>query len=162
MARAEASIQVARPPDEVFAAVGDAAHNPRWRKNVVRTTWFDDGPMRVGRRGRQTSRLLGREWTMEAVVDAWEPPRHVAWRTIAGPIAVRSWYTVEPEAGGTRLHGGAEGGFRGPLGRLLTRLAVPGMVRQANADLRALREHLESTLPGTVAADDRTNLPPTR
>jgi hypothetical protein len=43
MARAEASIHVARPPDEVFAAVGDAANNLRRRKNVVRTTWLDDG-----------------------------------------------------------------------------------------------------------------------
>lgn len=147
MARAEGSIHVARPPEEVFAVVGDAANNPRWRKNVLRTTWLDDGPMRVGRRGRQTSRLLGREWTVEAVVDAWDPPRHAAWKTVAGPLAVRSWYTVEPDERGTLLRGGAEGGFRGPLGRLLTRLAVPGMVRQANADLRALREHLETASP---------------
>jgi len=144
MARAEASIHVKRPPDEVFAVVGDAANNPRWRKNVMRTEWLDDGPMRVGRRGRQTSQLLRLNWTVEAVVDAWEPPRHAAWRTVAGPLAVTSWYTVEPEGHGTRLSGGAEGGFRGPLGGLLTRLAVPGMVRQANADLRALRDYLES------------------
>ena len=144
MALAEACIHVERAPEGVFAVVGDAANNPGWRRNVVRTTWLDDGPMRVGRRGRQTSRLLGREWTVEAVVDAWDPPRHVAWRTVAGPFDVRSWYTVEPDASGTLLRGGAEGGVRGPLGRLLTRLAVPGMVRQANADLRALRDHLES------------------
>jgi len=146
MARAEASIHVALPPDEVFAVVGDAANNPRWRKNVVRTVWLHDEPMRPGRRGRQTSRLLGREWTVEAVVDAWDPPRHAAWRTVAGPLDVRSWYTVEPDEGGSLLRGGAEGGFRGPVGRLLTRLAVPAMVRQANDDLRALRDHLE-TLP---------------
>jgi len=148
MARAEASIHVERPPDEVFALVGDAANNPQWRRSVVRTEWLDDGPMRAGRRGRQTSRLLHRNWTVEAVVDAWEPPRHVAWRTVAGPIAVRSWYTVEPDGSGSLLGGGAEGGFRGPLGGLLDRLAVPGMVRQANADLRALRDYLESDRDG--------------
>jgi len=147
MARAEASIHVARPPTEVFEVVGDAANNPRWRRNVVRTEWLDDEPMRPGRRGRQTSRLLGREWTVEAVVDAWEPPVHAAWRTVAGPLDVRSWYTVEAEGDGTRLRGGAEGGFRGPLGGLLTRLAVPGMVRQAEADLRALRAYLEDARP---------------
>jgi hypothetical protein len=147
MARAEASIHVARPPDEVFALVGDAANNPRWRKNVLGTTWLDDGPMRVGRRGRQTSRLLGRKWTVEAVVAEWDPPHHAAWQTVAGPLTVRSWYTVEPDGNGALLSGGAEGGFRGPIGRLLTRLAVPGMVRQANADLRALCEYLQSGAP---------------
>ncbi len=33
----------------------------------------------------------------------------------------------------------------------LARLAVPGMVRQAGADLRALRDHLESLPPGSDA-----------
>jgi hypothetical protein len=36
---------------------------------------------------------------------------------------------------------------------MLTRLAVPGMVRQANADLRALREHLEATCRPAARAD---------
>lgn len=144
MARGEASIHVTRAPEEVFAVVGDAANNPRWRKNVVRTEWLDDGPMQVGRRGRQTARLLGREWTVEAVVDAWDPPTHAAWRAVAGPVAVKSWVTVAAEGDGTLITGGADGGFRGPLGGLLTRLAVPGMVRQANADLQGLRDYLES------------------
>jgi len=61
MAHGEASSRIDRPPDEVFAFVGDAANNRLWRKNVVRTEWLDDGPMRVGRRGRQTAHLLGRD-----------------------------------------------------------------------------------------------------
>jgi hypothetical protein len=144
MARGEASIHIERPPDEVFAFVGDAADNPSWRKNAVRTEWLDGGPMRVGRRGRQTARLLGREWTVEAVVDEWDPPRAATWRAIQGSVTVRSWIRVQPEATGSFVSGGAEGGFRGPLGALLTRLAAPRMVRQADADLRLLRERLES------------------
>ena len=150
MARAEASIHVKRPAEEVFAVVGDAANNPRWRKNVVRTEWLDDGPMRVGRRGRQTSRLLGREWTVEAEVVEWDPPRVATWRTVQGPVTVRSWVRVEPDASGSLVSGGADGGFTGPFGTLLTRLAVPRMIRQADADLRVLRERLETAPPSTV------------
>ena len=144
MAHGEASIHIARPPDPVFAFVADAANNPKWRKNVVRTEWLDDGPMRVGRRGRQTARLLGREWTVEAEVVEWDPPRSAAWRTVQGPVSIRSWVRVELAETGSLVSGGADGGFTGPIGRFLTRLAVPRMVRQAEVDLQTLRGLLES------------------
>ena len=144
MAKGEASIHIDVPAEEVFAVVGDAANNPTWRKNVVRTEWLDDGPMRVGRRGRQTARLLGREWTVEAEVVEWDPPLGAAWRTVQGPVSVRSWCRVEPDGTGSLVTGGAEGGFKGPIGGLLTRLAVPRMTKQAQLDLETLRERLES------------------
>ena len=144
MARAEARIHIDRPSETVFAFVADPANNPNWRRNVVRTVWLDDGAMRVGRRGRQTARLLGREWTVEAEVVEWDPPRTAAWRTIQGPILVRSWVRVEADGTGSLVSGGADGGFSGPIGGLLTRLAVPRMIRQAEVDLRTLRDHLES------------------
>jgi uncharacterized membrane protein len=144
MATGEASIHIDRPPEDVFAVVGDAANNPTWRKNVVRTEWLDDGPMRIGRRGRQTAHLLGRDSTVEAEVVEWDPPHGAAWRTVQGPVSVRSWFRVEPDGSGTLVSGGAEGGFKGPLGRLLTRLAVPRMTKQALIDLETLRRRLES------------------
>jgi uncharacterized membrane protein len=148
MAHAEASIHIERPPEDVFAFVADAANNPAWRKNVVRTEWLDDGPMRVGRRGRQTAGLLGREWTVEAEIVEWNPPRSAAWRAVQGPVKVRSWVRVDPDGNGSRVSGGADGGFTGPIGALLTRLALPMMVRQAQADLRTLRARLEAAERG--------------
>ena len=105
MATGEASIHIDRPPDEVFAFVADPANNPLWRKNVIRTEWLDDGPMRVGRRGRQTARLLGRPWTVEAEVIEWDPPRSATWRTVQGPVSVRSWVRVEPDGAGSARQG---------------------------------------------------------
>ncbi|HEY7591402.1 MAG TPA: SRPBCC family protein [Candidatus Limnocylindrales bacterium] len=148
MAHAEASIHIERLPEDVFAFVADAANNPAWRKNVVRTEWLDDGPMRVGRRGRQTAGLLGREWTVEAEIVEWNPPRSAAWRAVQGPVKVRSWVRVDPDGNGSRVSGGADGGFTGPIGALLTRLALPMMVRQAQADLRTLRARLEAAERG--------------
>ena len=145
MAEGQASIHIDCPPEEVFAVVGDPANNPTWRKNVVRTEWLDDGPMRIGRRGRQTARILGREWTVEAEVIEWDPPRSAAWRSVQGPVSVRSWFRVEPDGTGSLVSGGADGrGFTGPLGGLLTRLALPRMTKQANLDLETLRSQLEA------------------
>jgi hypothetical protein len=157
MAQGEASIHIDRPPDEVFAIVGDAANNPLWRKNVVRTGWLDDGPMRVGRRGRQTARALGRTWTAEAEVAEWDPPRSVSWRTVQGPVTVRSWVRVEPDGTGSLVSGGADGGFTGPFGGLLTRLAVPRMIKQAEVDLRTLRDRLEHVSGPPAAASLTTD-----
>jgi uncharacterized membrane protein len=144
MAHGEASVHIDRPPEEVFGFVADPANNPIWRRNVVRTEWLDDPPMRIGRRGRQSARLLGRIWTVEAEVVEWDPPHAAAWRTIQGPVSVRSWVRVERDGTGSLVSGGADGGFAGPIGGLLTRLAVPRMIRQAEADLQRLRHHLET------------------
>jgi uncharacterized membrane protein len=144
MARAEASVHIERSPEDVFAFVSEVANNPLWRKNVVRMEWLDDGPMRIGRRGRQTQHLLGRDWTVEAEIIEWDPPRRVTWQAVQGPVKVQSWVRVEPDGTGSLATGGADGGFKGPIGGLLTRLAAPRMLKQAEVDLQALRRRLES------------------
>lgn len=144
MARAEVGAHIDRPPDEVFAFVSDVTNNPLWRKNVVRAEWFDDGPMRLGRRGSHTQHLLGRDWTVIGEVIEWDPPRQVTFQAVQGPVKARSWVRVEPDGEGSMVTGGADGGFSGPIGRLLTRLAQPRMVKQAHIDLQALRARLES------------------
>ena len=40
------------PPEEVFEFVADAENNPSWHAHVRETRWIDDGPTRLGRRGR--------------------------------------------------------------------------------------------------------------
>jgi polyketide cyclase/dehydrase/lipid transport protein len=147
MAIAEASIRIDRSPAEVFAYMADPANNPAWRKNVVRMAWAADEPMRVGRRGSQTQHLIGRDWTLTAEIIEWDPPRRAVWRTVQGPAAVRSWIRVEPDGEGCLATAGGDGGFTGPIGALLTRLAVPRMVAQARVDLTTLKGILEDRLP---------------
>ena len=150
MPRAELSMFIDRPPDEVFDFVADPANNPKWRSYVVSSGWFDDGPMRVGRRGYQTSRILGRKMSVEAEIVEWDPPRHVTWETVRGSATVRSWVTVSPDGDGSMVSGGAEGALNGLVGRLLTPIAVPMMVRQARTSMvklkAALEGHTESDL----------------
>jgi len=145
MATAEASIQIDRPAEEVFAFVGDPVNNPSWRKNVVRMAWNDDGPMRVGRRGTQVQRVLGREWSVTAEVIEGDPPRRVTWRAVQGPVTARSWARVEPDGDGCIVTGGADGGFTGPIGSFLTRLAAPRMLKQAALDFAVLKARLEGS-----------------
>jgi hypothetical protein len=105
---------------------------------VLETEWLDEGPIRVGRRGRQVSRILGFRYEIVAEVVAYEPPRHIVWQTVAGGATVRTDCRVEPEGDGCRIAYVAEGGWTsGPL-RLLTPIAIPVFRRQALQDLRRL------------------------
>lgn len=144
MARAELSIFIDRDPDAVFNFVADPANNPKWRSYVVKSGWIDDGPMRVGRRGYQTSRILGRPISVEAEIVEWDPPRYVCWEALQGGATVRSWVRVDPKGSGCVVTGGAEGELNGIVGRLLTPLAVRMMTRQARSSVQKLKADLES------------------
>jgi uncharacterized protein YndB with AHSA1/START domain len=142
MVRGGGSVHIDRDPAEVFEFVADAENNPRWHPYVKETRWLDAGPIRVGRRGRQTSRLLGFSYTVEAEVLEWEPPRRVVLGTVAGDATVRTVCEVTPEAGGCRLDIWTEGEFTNPLLRLLSPILILTLKRQALSDLRRLGEVL--------------------
>jgi hypothetical protein len=144
VAKAGGSIHIDRPAVEVFEFVADAENNPRWRSYVVETQWLDDGPMRVGRRGRQVSKVFGRPMAVVAEIAEWDPPRHVARRAVAGFATVRTDCTVEPEVGGCRLTIVAEGEFERPILRLLSPLAIAVAERQADGDVKKLKANLEA------------------
>ena len=144
MASGTVSVHIERPPDEVFAFVADAENNPRWHSYVVETRWLDDGPMRVGRRGRQVSRILGLRYEVEAAIEAWDPPTRVVWQSVAGGAEVRTDCRVGPEGVGARMMMIVEGEFtKGPL-RLLGPVAIAVFKRQALGDLRRLVSVLEA------------------
>ena len=86
---------IRRSAADVFDFVSDAENNPRWHEHVRETRWIDDGPTRLGRRGRQTGHLWGRDWAFVAEVAEWDPPRLVAFQVIEG-YRVRTTIRVEP------------------------------------------------------------------
>jgi uncharacterized membrane protein len=133
------------PPEEVFAFVADAENNPSWHEHVRETHWIDEGPTRLGRRGRQRSRLWGRDWEFVAEIVEWDLPGHVAFQVIEG-YGVRTSITVEPAERGAsrvtlmvrtpRLPGPGVDGFASRLMKVVTR-------DRENGDFRRLREALE-------------------
>lgn len=133
------------PPDEVFAFVANAENNPSWHAHVRETRWIDEGPTRLGRRGRQYGHLWGRDWAFVAEVVEWDPPIHVVFQVIEG-FRIRTSIRVEPTDGGAsrvtvtvrtpRIPGPGVDAFASRLMKLLTRDRESG-------DFRRLREALE-------------------
>jgi uncharacterized protein YndB with AHSA1/START domain len=42
------TIEIERPPEEVFAFVGEPSLYPRWQPSLVRVELHDGGPLRLG------------------------------------------------------------------------------------------------------------------
>lgn len=150
MAKGSYSVHVARSAEDVFAFISEAENNPRWHDYVIETTWLDGGPMRVGRRGRQVSRILGLRYAVVAEVVEWDPPRSVIWQTVAGGATVRSSFIVQAEDGGCRVTMSAEGTFTRGLLRLLSPISVRVFRRQATNDLKRLAAVLDSHAEGRL------------
>ena len=69
------SIDIARPPDEVFAYATDPSRFPEWQRDVVRVRMEHDGPPGVGSRFITTRRVGGTERTMTQEITECNAPR---------------------------------------------------------------------------------------
>jgi len=96
------TIDIARPPEEVFAYATDPARFREWQNDVVSVEVEDRQPLSVGCRFTTIRRVGGVERTMAQQITAIEAPRIWAARGIDGPIRPHATITVEPLDGSAR------------------------------------------------------------
>ncbi len=142
MIRIELTVEIARPPEDVFELLSDIERLSEWQTSAVEA--HTDGPLAEGSRVKEKRRLLGRELDTELEVVAYEPPRRLTLRSLGGPVK----FTVDHElvahgGGGTQLRFVAEAQPGG-----LLRLTEPVLARTAEQEFRRdfdrLKELLES------------------
>ncbi|MFC7495540.1 MULTISPECIES: SRPBCC family protein [unclassified Nocardioides] len=138
----EDTIDIAAPPDAVWALVSDVVRMSSWSPQVVRTV-VRGGPVRQGTRFLNLNRRGPLFWPTRAKVVAFEPERLFAFR-IRDNWTVWS-FTLEPTSdGGTRLVERREAphGISG-ISQRLTRLALGGQ-QTFTGELRAgMRQTLQ-------------------
>ena len=140
------TIEIGRPPAEVFAYVSDMARHPEWQEKLLAATVEGEGPIRVGTRVKQTRRVGGgsRSFTLE--VTEHDPPSRLAFRGIDGPVRPHGRITFEPLEGGQRTRYSAQLDFEGHgLGVLLAPLVRRDAGRQLPDSLRRLKQKLEAS-----------------
>ncbi|MFC5924491.1 SRPBCC family protein [Micromonospora vulcania] len=96
MAELVHTIEVARPPQEVFAFATDPLRFADWQHDVASVRMTGDS------RFATTRRINGTERTMTQEVTRLDPPHGWATRGIDGPIRPHATITVEPLDGGAR------------------------------------------------------------
>ena len=140
--RAELTVEIARPPEDVFAYLTEVANLPSWQSGVRSATIEGGGDARAGARIRESRRLLGREVTTTLEVAEFEPPRIFALRALDSPVPFAVRHELEPSGGGTLLTvtGTGEPGLLGFASGVMTRR----IEKQFRSDFERLKKLLES------------------
>ena len=145
MIRFEFSVDVDRPPSEVFAYITDADRLPEWQSGAVEAQW--QGEKAQGARIREVRKFLGRRMETELEVTEYESDRRFGLRAVSGPVPFSVTQVLEPRNGGTRLTfvgEGEPGGF--------FKLAEPVVARVAERQFRNDFETLKDILEGSATA----------
>jgi uncharacterized protein YndB with AHSA1/START domain len=146
MAPIVSSIEISRPPQEVFAYVTDPSRLAEWQESLISSRPEGGGPPAVGSKAIMTRRVGRSERTMTMQLTNFSPPRSWGARGIDGPIRAIVNGTVEPLEGEAGSRATIELDFEGHgLGKLLVPLVVRRQAqRELPRNLRSLREQLES------------------
>jgi uncharacterized protein YndB with AHSA1/START domain len=146
MAPIVSSIEIARPPQQVFAYVTDPSRMAEWQESLVSARREGGSPPAVGSTAIMTRRVGRSERTMTMQLTDFSPPKTWAARGIDGPIRAIVNGTVEPIDGEARSRVTIELDFEGHgLGKLLVPLVVRRQAqREQPRNLRSLKERLES------------------
>ena len=144
MARAEASVVINRPVEEVFAFASNPENEPQWSTGILESKQTSAGAMGVGTTLQGVSHLLGRriEWSSE--VTEYERNRKIRYKaSLPPPLSLEQTLIFEPVEGGTRVTIIAEG-EAGGFFRLAEPIVVRMYERQMEASVANLKDILEA------------------
>jgi carbon monoxide dehydrogenase subunit G len=142
MARAEHTVVVERPPDEVFEFLTDLSNVAAWQSGAVEVRQPEE-PLRVGTRYVQVLKFLGKRIKTSLEVVEFEPGRRFSLKTVSGPIPFEVRHALEPAGAGTKLHVTLEG-EPGGFFRLAEPLVERNAQRQIEGDFARLKEMVEA------------------
>ena len=143
----EATVDIDRPIDEVFAYLADGRNDPKFSPRVQRIERIPESPTAVGTIFRSTVKDAGMKTAREFRITAFEPPRSLRWAEVSKNIvtATQGGYDLEPlPDGGTRvrIHNVLEGHG---LGKLLVGFALSAARKDAPAFGRRIKAAVEAS-----------------
>jgi carbon monoxide dehydrogenase subunit G len=136
------SVEIPRPPAEVFPWLLDADKVPRWTSHLERYERVGDGALARGSRVRQVLDVSGRRIDVELEITRYEPPHGAETRFSTNGIDVVSGYALATAGAGTRLTQTLEAKARSMSARFLVPVVQPRLESKLTDDLERLRKTL--------------------
>ncbi len=139
------SIEINRPPAEVFAYLDQFDRHGEWQDNIVSASVETNGPVRVGTRVKEIRKIGGREQNTSFEVTEYEPPHKSSFRGIVGPVRPIGSVVVQPIGDGSKskvsvefdLVGHGLGKLFAPFARSQARKTISDNQAQLKARLEA-------------------------
>lgn len=146
MTRIERSMEIRRPPDEVFEVLRDASSLARWVTILVETRDAPRQPIEPGDSFEQTVRILGAQLDSRWKVDGIRAPSEIRYEaTVVVELPVSMVQRVRSSEGGSTVDLEVDYELPGGLvGDVLDRAFVKRRTqRDADRSLRRLKHLLE-------------------
>lgn len=115
MAHYNASVDTARPPDEMFAYLSDFSSTQEWDPGVIEAERLGDAPVRNGTEFRLLASFLGRKIPLTYRIVEYDPPSAVTFRGESSTVVSLDRITFEPSERGTRITYDADLALKGPF-----------------------------------------------
>jgi uncharacterized protein YndB with AHSA1/START domain len=96
------SIDISRPPEDVFSYATDFAHFPEWQGGALAARREGDAPLAVGSKAVVNRRVGPRKSARTEEISELNPPRSWAVRGVGGPLTATARGTIEPLNDGER------------------------------------------------------------
>lgn len=97
------AIEVARPPDQVFAYVADLSRAAEWDPGVAESRRLGEGPLGVGARFELLLRFRGKLLPFTYVVTAFDEGRRAIFEGVGAKARSVDSVAVDPLGAGTRI-----------------------------------------------------------
>ena len=142
MASFSRTVEIPRPPADVFPWLLEEDKVPRWTGHLQRYERLDGGPLGRGSKVRQVLDVSGRMIDVTLEVTGYQPPSGAQTRFETNGIQVVNSYALEAAGAGTRLTQALEAKPRGLTARMLVPVVQPRLEQKLTEDLERLRAEL--------------------
>jgi hypothetical protein len=145
MAPITRSIEIARPPEAVFAYLDQLDRHGEWQSQIISSKLDTPGTVGVGTRATDTRKVPGGKQDVTYEITEHDPPRRSAFRGVNGPVRPVGSITIEPAGEGrSKLTLELDLQGHGLLGMIVAPLARSQARKLVPQDQERLKERLEA------------------
>jgi uncharacterized protein YndB with AHSA1/START domain len=136
------TVEIPRPPAEVFPWLLEEDKVPRWTGSLETYERLDDSALGRGSRVRQVLDVSGRRIDVELEITSYDPPSGAETRFSTNGIEVVNAYALAASGTGTRLTQSVDAKPSGLTARMLVPIVQPRLEEKLTQDLERLRAEL--------------------